>query len=320
MHTKLLSWFLLLGFSVLLTSEAYSQGAAAAAAPAAAATQPAGRIVAARVRGTVTATDKTTTVSRSVADGAEISQGSIVRVEKDSSVVLVFSNGATINLGADSVLDIQQFTQDPFADSFSPADATDEPSTSTTKLKLMRGELVGKVAKLKKAQGSSFAVETPVGAAGIRGTTFRIVFRPDGNGKAFFSMTTLEGDVEVTLATGSVNAPVSVTDNKEVVIADITVTVDAAGQVTVTTPTSTTLLVVDAPTTTLQQVTAAASTIAEAVANVVITSTGTTNNGNSNNNNSGNNGGDNKPEKKDDQPSSSGPTTPLPKLTNQDGK
>jgi len=66
------------------------------------------------------------------------------------------------SLGDDALLDIEEFTQQPFKDDFSPADATAEPSTSTTKLKLARGELVGKVAKLKKEQGSTFTVGTPV--------------------------------------------------------------------------------------------------------------------------------------------------------------
>jgi hypothetical protein len=56
--------------------------------------------------------------------------------------------------------------------------------------------LLGKVAHLKQEQGSYFTVQTPVGAAGIRGTTFRIVFRPTGTGQAFaFSLSTVEGNV-----------------------------------------------------------------------------------------------------------------------------
>ena len=73
-----------------------------------------------------------------------------------------------------------------------------EPGTSTTKLNLSKGELVGKVVHLNVDKGSEFTVQTPVGAAGIRGTTFRIIFRPGPDGKAFFSVTTADGRVVFT--------------------------------------------------------------------------------------------------------------------------
>lgn len=262
MHTKLLSWLLVLGLAAIFTRETFAQAPAVPAAS----TQVAGRIVATRIRGEVTATDKQTNVARRLEGETEISQGTVVSTGRDSSVVLVFNNGATLNLGTETVLDIQTFTQDPFGSSTSVAEMTEEPSPSTTRVRLNRGELVGKVAKLKREQGSTFTVDTPVGAAGIRGTTFRIVFRPDGTGRAFFSMTTLEGDVEVVLATGTISVP----DNKEVVIAEVTIEVSTTGEITVTNQPSAAPLVVDAPTSTIQEVTAAAQVIAEAVAEAVV--------------------------------------------------
>gem|GEM_PF-5252311 len=92
MQTKLLSWFLLLGLTVVLGGKVFAQGAV----PAAASAQPAGRIVVARVRGEVTATDKVTNAVTKLADKKEVAQGALVTTGKDSSVVLIFSNGATI--------------------------------------------------------------------------------------------------------------------------------------------------------------------------------------------------------------------------------
>ena len=107
--------------------------------------------------------------------------------------ILVFSNGATVNVAEDSTLDIvDQFEQDPFAQDLKISDMKHEEGTSTTKLSLARGELVGKVVHLNVDKGSEFTVQTPVGAAGIRGTTFRIVFKPAKNGKVFFVVTTTE--------------------------------------------------------------------------------------------------------------------------------
>ncbi|MDB6169117.1 MAG: hypothetical protein JWM88_1981 [Verrucomicrobia bacterium] len=194
--------------------------------------QVAGRIVAAKVRGTVTAVNTADNSRRDLKDNDAISEKYVVTTAQNSSVILVFSNGSTINLAQDSTLSIEQFLQDPFATSYSMATATSEPSTSTTKLTLSRGELVGNVKHLNAVGGSSFSVNTPVGAAGIRGTTFRIVFRPDSSGKAFFTLSTAEGEV---ILTGTTAQQVQVASGKEVVVT-VDVTVDASGKITVTAP------------------------------------------------------------------------------------
>ena len=199
MQKTLLTWVL---FLVLLSGggTALAQG-----------TQP-GRIVIARISGAVTLTSKSDNVVRPAINNEQISAGYIVITAPGASVVLIFSNGATVNLRGDSVLDIETFLQDPFAQDFKVAEATAEPSTSTTRLNLTRGELIGNVKKLNAADGSSFNIQTPVGAAGIRGTTFRIIFRPDGQGTAQFSVTTIEGNV--VLLVGEVEIPVDATSGE----------------------------------------------------------------------------------------------------------
>jgi len=261
MKTKLLAGLIFLGLFAILTLPA-AQGAAPDPTQA-------GIITAARVRGDVVVIDNVTKVKTPLQNNMKISQGSTVLTAKGGSVVLIFYNGAAINLATDSSLDIQQFTMDPFAGKPDP-NATDEPTRSTTKLNLTHGELVGKVAKLHRDQGSSFSVSTPVGAAGIRGTVFRIVYRPDGTGKAFFSMTTLEGNVEVSLnTTGSVTAPVSVTDNKEVAVS-VDVTQDpVTGASTVTLSTGQTFTVDTAPAASTQSIAAANQLIAQTVLDAV---------------------------------------------------
>jgi ferric-dicitrate binding protein FerR (iron transport regulator) len=276
MHSKLLPWLSLLALFAAFTAKAAAQQ------------QVVGKITAARVVGAVSMTVKATGAVSPVANLTPIYQGTTVTTGKGASVVLVFANGATVNLGTDSVLDIDQFTLSPFDETkYDAATAKDEPSDSTTSITLTHGELVGKVAHLKADQ-SKFTVSTPVGSAGIRGTTFRIVYRPDGNGRAFFSMTTLEGNVEVVLKTGTVTPPIAVTDSKEVVLADVTVTVnDQTGQVTVSTGTTTTVVPTTATATTTQQIVAAAQEIAQAVATVVITSPPSSSSSSSSSSNSG---------------------------------
>ncbi len=267
MRTKLLSWMRLCGLAALLTATA-----ATAQVPQG---RVAGRIVAAKVKGTVTAVNTADHSQRELKDNDAIAQNYVVTTAQNSSVILVFSNGATINLAPDSTLAIEQFLQDPFSTSYSMATATDEPSTSVTQLALVRGELVGNVKHLRKdgPNGSSFTVNTPVGAAGIRGTTFRIVFRPDSSGKAFFSLSTAEGEV---ILTGTTAVTTPVPTGQEVVVT-VEVTVDAkTGVVTVTA--APTVVTQDIPPVTQAAIAVAAQEIVTSNAAVIFTSVSTNTN------------------------------------------
>lgn len=272
MLTKFSSWLSLFALLAMFTFEAGAQVPPPAAA---ATTQLPGTIKATRVIGKVTYENIATKVVKDLANGMEITQGNIVRTEVNSSVVLLFSNGASINLAFSSELNIETFTQNPFDGNYEPAKTEDEPSVSTTNIQLTKGELVGNVKKLKRGGSveSKFTVGTPVGAAGIRGTTFKITYRPTGDGRFTFSLTTVEGNVQ--LAVGTVNAPpVSVTNNQEVVLNNVEVN-PTTNVVTATTSTGQTVAVtapppaVDAPVNTVAQVTAVATQLAQAVANVV---------------------------------------------------
>jgi hypothetical protein len=244
MLRKFAFWIFAFGLLTSFVADVAAQTPAPAPAPtpAPAPAKIAGIITAKLVKGTVTVQDNVTKTSRPLQENDQIQAGDTVITGKsrDSGVVLVFSNGATVNLKADSELNIEEFLQDTWDTSLNVAEMTAEPSASTTKLHLARGELIGKVAKLNKEKGSSFNVQTPVGAAGIRGTTFRIVFRPDpaNPGHYTFTVSKPEGSVNVTMqnATGTVSMPVSVADNREIVV-DVQGTVNATtGQITVTAP------------------------------------------------------------------------------------
>jgi len=83
---------------------------------------------------------------------------------------------------------------------------------------------------------SSYSIKTPVGAAGIRGTTFRIVFRPSSDGKAFtFTLSTGEGKVLFTGTTQATGTGVDVSEKQEVAI---TGQISATGEISFTQPTS----------------------------------------------------------------------------------
>ena len=244
MHQRILIWVFLCAF--------FAVGSLRAQAPAAG--EPAVKggaeaIVVARLKGTVTKTlPGQAAVQVKVGDAVETKAK--INTAQNSSVVLVFSNGTTTNLEADSELIIEEFLQDPFDQALQVATATKEPSRSTTRLALNRGELVGDVKELNYNAGSTFKVVTPVGAAGIRGTIFRIVFRPSGSGQAFFTLSTAQGRVEFETpgaggagGTGATVSPgvqgagivtgVDVPQGQEIVI-PVNVEVNPQGQVVVT--------------------------------------------------------------------------------------
>jgi hypothetical protein len=171
--------------------------------------------------------------SLKLAEGAVLTESDTVTTGKGSSVVLVFMNGSSVKLAGDSKLAIEEFKMDPLEETISVSKLEKEPSVSKTKLNLTYGEMVGEVKHLNQEKGSKFDVETPVGAAGIRGTTFRIIFRPTGDGKAFtFTLSTAEGVVLFTGSTPGASG-VDVPNGKEVVVT-AQATIDAAGQVKVT--------------------------------------------------------------------------------------
>ncbi len=222
MSKLLLSRFLLASVALLLASSAFAQSRR-------------GYVRLTRIGPTVEVQDnKGEKEKMTVLEETRIlEQNTVITVGAGSRVILVFSNGATLNVKENSTLNIETFRQDPFAGQYDLNTATDEPEArSTTKIFLKEGELIGNVKSLRPE--STFTVATPAGAAGIRGTTFRVVFRPSGTGQAFFSVTTLEGDVGVTTTEGTVDAPISVVDDQEVVI--VVEVDDETGAVTVVTP------------------------------------------------------------------------------------
>lgn len=180
--------------------------------------------------------------SQQLKSGDVLTETDSVSTGQNSLVVLVFMNGSSVKIGADSRLKIEEFKMDPLGEDIAVAGLEKEPSKSKTTLDLQFGEMVGDVKKLNYEGGSSFKIKTPVGAAGIRGTTFRIVFRPTGDGRTFtFQLATSEGKV---LFEGSAQAPanVEVPDQQEiVVVAEVNVdtTTGSVTVVSVTAPAST---------------------------------------------------------------------------------
>lgn len=180
------------------------------------ATRVVGRIIAVKVVGTVTVTDTRDPMRpHKLVERGEVTESQIVNTGEDSRVLLVFSNGATVNLGPKTRLSIEEFLQDPFTQPIKVSELIDEPTTSVTKLNLIRGEMISNVKHLRRDKGSTFSVETPVGAAGIRGTTFQIVYRTTGNAGSY-ALRMVEG--KIALDFGGRARDVEVTKDQQVVL------------------------------------------------------------------------------------------------------
>lgn len=105
--------------------------------------------------------------------GDKITDNIRIRTEKGAETGLLFSNGALLSIPEYSEVLIRQFTQSGFAVSEQKfSDLQTEVSSSSLLLELKKGELIAQVKKLKKS--SNFEISTPLGVAGIRGTTFRL--------------------------------------------------------------------------------------------------------------------------------------------------
>jgi hypothetical protein len=153
-----------------------------------------GRVIVAKVVGTVSATGPGGQTKELKAKD-EIGEKHTVVSGPGSSAVLIFSNGSTVFVKPDTTFEIERFLQDPFAEAYNVTTATAEPTTSVTSLKIQQGSLTCKVKKLNTtgATPSSFTVNTPVGAAGIRGTIIDVEYRPGQGGIASYSLVVTEG-------------------------------------------------------------------------------------------------------------------------------
>ena len=132
--------------------------------------------------------------------GMFIQQGSKIVTDKNETVDLVFENGSVLQIKPDTEFYIDQFEQAPFDHrGFTYYKPSNEPASSQIKLSVAEGTIEVDVAKLKKE--SRYQVFTPLGSAGIRGTSF-FLSSQKGNQNAPVSIGVAEGRVQFTTAAG----------------------------------------------------------------------------------------------------------------------
>lgn len=168
--------------------------------------------------------------------GMNLRIGDTVVTGPGGRVSLAFSNGSLFEVTENTKFSVQEYLQEPWTftvDGWNKLEK--EPTRSQTKAFVEYGELVVKVKKL--SEGSAMQVTTPLGVAGIRGTTFvvRVVRNPDGSPKST-SVKVAEGRVDFTPQGGG--EPTSITPGNSVTVS---VTVGPNGQIQISTPVQETL-------------------------------------------------------------------------------
>ncbi len=113
--------------------------------------------------------------------GASIPDGHTVKTAAGAKVTFLLSNGSVFTVSENSEMIIAQFTQEAFkATDDKLTDLETEPSTSKTTLSLSYGNMVTNIKKLNK--GSAFTINSPLGSAGVRGTTVSTEAIPQAGG------------------------------------------------------------------------------------------------------------------------------------------
>lgn len=135
-----------------------------------------------------------------VIPGQYYDQGSTFSTKEDSTIQLVFSNGATLLLSPNTTVVVRTFKQVPInlptPGKYLEVDR--EPSPSVTEIILEKGKVVGEVRKLNSQ--SSYTIRTGVGIVKIKGTIFTVAYAEDvAKGAGNIDTSCVRGSVDLTL-------------------------------------------------------------------------------------------------------------------------
>ncbi|HVZ65272.1 MAG TPA: FecR domain-containing protein [Lacunisphaera sp.] len=99
--------------------------------------------------------------------------GTVIETKENAQTALVYSNGVSMTIAANSRVEVKRFEQEPFEAGKEPvSDSHAEPSTSQSEIHLSRGG-VG-ITTSDFATGSTMVCTTPLGSINIRGGNISI--------------------------------------------------------------------------------------------------------------------------------------------------
>lgn len=133
-----------------------------------------GLIVARAVMGEVRTSTPGAATETAVQNNMNLRQVCTVRTGPGGTVTLIFSNATVATLAAQTEIVVETFTQIPSSTSLNPETTTEEPTSSVTRITLVRGQISGQVPKLHTVTGSSFVIHTPAGDQAFNGSAFAL--------------------------------------------------------------------------------------------------------------------------------------------------
>ncbi len=173
-----------------------------------------GKVEVGLVKGTATLIDPQA-AKKALASGLVFQEGYTVETNLQSTAELILSNGSTLIVSPNTLLEVRTFKQVSSSliieGSYQKLDR--EPSPSVTEIEVKRGKVLGEVRKLNPM--SSYTIKTPVGVARIRGTLYEVGYEEDKKGMATMTVGCVRGSVEATVFASS-SGPVSVAPGQQV--------------------------------------------------------------------------------------------------------
>ena len=144
-------------------------------------------------------------IKEPVVKGKIFEQGYKVETNKDSTIELCLSNGSTILVNPETLLEIRTFRQVAsnliIEGAYQKLDK--EPSPSVVEIYVVKGKIIGEVRKLNPQ--SSFTIKSPAGVARIRGTVYSVEYERNESART--------GNMEVACVKGSVEVTINGSDS-----------------------------------------------------------------------------------------------------------
>lgn len=129
--------------------------------------------------------------------------GSTLSTGRKSLFTVTLSNGATLQLGSESELEIEEFGQAPVSGTVKHAELKEEPTLSRTRLSLLRGDVILTVKPLKVARGSSFHLTLAAGTLRIAEGTVRARVQTSELGLGVATLELVQGKAEFEVPGGT---------------------------------------------------------------------------------------------------------------------
>jgi hypothetical protein len=161
---------LLAGFAIAVSSAAFAQ----AQVPEPVLPRPGGVLVA-DVMGQAEA--MTSDQRKLIKADDRLRVGSTIITGRKSLTTILLSNGASLRIGSESELEVEEFGQATVSGGVRFVDLKEEPTISRTRLRLVRGDVTVEVTPLNVARGSSFMLSMLAGTVSCAEGNFHAMVR-----------------------------------------------------------------------------------------------------------------------------------------------